>query len=132
MTGSVGNPPSGTEGATQASEGQSSSNNNKQNSGTSASPTTSTNSGNDKAGNTSNVKVGSTGLSSGQGKSVSGTSEKAGTKDTPVVPGSIEQKALDVIRGVFGNGQERKDKLGAEYAEIQKRVNEMYRNGLVY
>lgn len=122
--GSGGNSPSGAKGSTQPSAGQSSSNNNKPNSGSSVLSTTTTNSSNDK--------VGSTGLSSGQGKSVSNNSENARTKATPVIPGSIEQKALDVIRGVFGNGQERKDKLGAEYTEIQKRVNEMYRNGLVH
>ena len=45
--------------------------------------------------------------------------------------GTIEEKAKQVIRGDFGNGQVRKDKLGASYAEIQSKVNEMYRNGLV-
>ena len=43
--------------------------------------------------------------------------------------GTLEQKARQVIRGDFGNGQVRKDRLGAEYAEIQGKVNEMYRNG---
>lgn len=122
-TGSVENSLSGAKAPTQPLERLSSPNNNKPNSGSSASSTTTTNRGNDNAGRT--------GLSSGQGKSVSNNSENAGTKATPVIPGSIEQKALDVIRGVFGNGQERKDKLGAEYAEIQKLVNEMYRTGKV-
>lgn len=44
---------------------------------------------------------------------------------------TLDEKAKSVIRGNFGNGQERKDKLGAEYNAIQARVNEMYRNGLV-
>lgn len=44
---------------------------------------------------------------------------------------AIEAKALQVIRGDFGNGQERKDRLGANYAEIQGKVNDMYRKGLV-
>lgn len=37
----------------------------------------------------------------------------------------IENLAMEVIRGNFGNGQERKDLLGENYAEIQKRVNEL-------
>lgn len=37
----------------------------------------------------------------------------------------IENLAKEVIRGNFGNGQERKDLLGENYAEIQKRVNEL-------
>jgi len=45
--------------------------------------------------------------------------------------GTLEQKANDVIRGIYGNGQERKEKLGNEYRTIQDKVNEMYRNGLV-
>ncbi len=43
----------------------------------------------------------------------------------------IEEKAIQVIRGDYGNGEERKNKLGSEYKVIQKRVNEMYRDGLV-
>lgn len=37
----------------------------------------------------------------------------------------IEALAREVIRGNFGNGQERKDLLGDYYADIQKRVNEI-------
>ena len=43
------------------------------------------------------------------------------------VKGSVEQMAHDVIRGVFGNGRERMDKLGARYTEVQRRVNQIYR-----
>ena len=43
---------------------------------------------------------------------------------------NVEENARRVIRGDFGNGQERKDKLGSAYAEIQSKVNEMYRQGL--
>lgn len=42
---------------------------------------------------------------------------------------SVEEKAKDVWDGVYGNGAERKDKLGSDYKAVQKRVNEMYRNG---
>ena len=48
------------------------------------------------------------------------------------INGSVEELALEVIRGVYGNGLERKQKLGDRYAEIQGKVNEMYRNGLVH
>lgn len=47
------------------------------------------------------------------------------------VSDDVVEKAKRVIRGDFGNGQERKDKLGASYAEIQNKVNEMYRRGEV-
>lgn len=38
---------------------------------------------------------------------------------------AIDKLAMKAIRGDFGNGQDRKNKLGAYYAEIQKRVNEI-------
>lgn len=44
----------------------------------------------------------------------------------------IEQTAKSVIRGDFGNGQERKNRLGSEYSEVQKKVNELYSKGLIY
>lgn len=40
----------------------------------------------------------------------------------------IEQMARDVIAGKYGNGQERKNKLGNLYNEVQKRVNEILSN----
>lgn len=46
--------------------------------------------------------------------------------------GSIEEKALLVIRGNFGNGEERKLKLGSDYNVIQSKVNEMYKDGRVF
>ena len=49
----------------------------------------------------------------------------------PSVRSDVEAEALKVIRGDYGVGKERKDKLGAKYAEIQGKVNEMYRQGLV-
>ena len=48
------------------------------------------------------------------------------------VSGDVEENARRVIRGAFGNGQERRDKLGSSYSEIQNKVNEMYRQGLVH
>lgn len=40
----------------------------------------------------------------------------------------IERLAQEVIRGNFGNGQDRKDLLGENYQEIQDRVNQILRN----
>lgn len=37
----------------------------------------------------------------------------------------VENLANEVISGKYGNGQQRKDLLGENYAEIQKRVNEL-------
>ena len=61
------------------------------------------------------------------GKSPTSPSEKSDNN----VSGDVETNARRVIRGDFGNGQERKDKLGSSYSEIQGKVNEMYRQGIV-
>lgn len=37
----------------------------------------------------------------------------------------VDAAAMDVIRGKYKNGQERKDALGADYEMVQKRVNEL-------
>lgn len=57
---------------------------------------------------------------------------KASQKEEVIPAGTIEEKAILVIRGDFGNGEERKMKLGTEYSTIQNKVNEMYAKGLVY
>ena len=41
----------------------------------------------------------------------------------------IEDMALNTIRGVYGNGQARKDALGENYKAIQTRVNEILASG---
>lgn len=41
---------------------------------------------------------------------------------------SVEQLAKEVIQGKWGNGQERADRLGILYDEVQTRVNQMYKN----
>lgn len=51
---------------------------------------------------------------------------------TEISDGSVDGMAKDVIRGVYGNGQARKEKLGTSYSKVQGRVNEMYRQGLVH
>ena len=43
----------------------------------------------------------------------------------------VDAKAWEVIKGRFGNGEERKQTLGAEYESIQRRVNELYKSGQV-
>ena len=48
------------------------------------------------------------------------------------VDDDVETNARRVIHGDFGNGQERKDKLGSSYSEIQGKVNEMYRQKIVH
>ena len=42
--------------------------------------------------------------------------------------GSIDEKVKQALRGDFGNGLERKQALGEEYAIIQAKVNEWYKN----
>ena len=59
-------------------------------------------------------------------------SETTQKKEAIPVGSSIEEKAKLIIRGDFGNGEERKMKLGSEYSAIQNKVNEMYAKGLVY
>lgn len=61
----------------------------------------------------------------------SSTPAKPSTVSVPV-SGDVVENAHRVIRGDFGNGQERKDRLGSAYSEIQSKVNEMYRQGLVH
>lgn len=43
---------------------------------------------------------------------------------------NIDAIARDVITGKYGNGNERKNKLGNLYEEVQKRVNEMLKNNI--
>lgn len=57
-------------------------------------------------------------------------SSKTSATSSPHLQGTIEEKARQVISGAFGNGADRKNALGAEYAAIQAKVNEIYRNGI--
>jgi hypothetical protein len=52
------------------------------------------------------------------------------TSVTDNVSGDVEAEALKVIRGEYGDGQVRKDKLGNRYEAIQSRVNELKREGV--
>jgi hypothetical protein len=84
---------------------------------------------------TSNPSVSSQGS---EGSSAPANSEVASGKptsgarvmDSPVEEGSVEDKARQVIDGVYGNGTDRKKALGEEYRAIQSKVNELYRRGL--
>ena len=46
-------------------------------------------------------------------------------ENSVLINGTIEEKALQVIRGDFGIGVERRNALGEEYSSIQAKVNEM-------
>ena len=50
------------------------------------------------------------------------------SSSTPVNKKSVDEIAKEVIRGDWGNGQDRKDRLtaaGYDYSAVQKRVNEL-------
>ena len=67
-----------------------------------------------------------------QSKPAATQNTKPSSSTSVTVSGDVEENARRVIRGDFGNGQERRDKLGSSYSEIQGKVNEMYRQGLVH
>lgn len=46
------------------------------------------------------------------------------------VSSDIEQEAMKVIRGDYGNIPERREKLGSRYQEIQDRVNQLKKEGV--
>lgn len=53
--------------------------------------------------------------------------QPAAAKATPT--GDIEDTAMNVIRGNYGNGNVRKQNLGDKYQTIQNRVNQLKREG---
>ena len=82
-----------------------------------------TNSDNNQSNNPStNANTSAQPVQPAQSKQSNATTTKIVVASAPVV-----ENAKRVIRGDFGNGQERKDKLGSAYSEIQRKVNEMYR-----
>ena len=98
-----------------------------------------TDGGTTEGGNTDDGGVTDGGTTDGGNTDDGGTTDAGTTignngndQKTATIPsGTLEEKAKDVIRGNYGNGEVRKQKLGDQYAEIQGKVNEMYRNGLV-
>ncbi len=75
-----------------------------------------------------NTEAISSGAISASSKSSNITSENNIDQPELKLQGTIEDKANQVISGAFGNGSYRKKVLGAEYAEVQAYVNEMYRS----
>lgn len=79
-------------------------------------------------------------LPSEDAKTISGDSAETASKATAGnqksksvsanVSSDVEAEAMKVIRGDYGNGVERKDRLGSNYQAIQNRVNELKREGL--
>ena len=63
-------------------------------------------------------------------KTVDIDSSNASSSST-TIQGTVEELALQVIRGDYGNNPVRRKKLGERYQEIQERVNQMYREGKV-
>jgi len=62
-------------------------------------------------------------------KNQSSSSTSSTSTQSAITPvGSIDEKVNQVLRGDFGNGLERKQALGDEYAVIQAKVNEWYKN----
>lgn len=46
------------------------------------------------------------------------------------ISSNVEQEALKVIRGEYGNIPERREKLGNKYQEIQNKVNQLKKEGV--
>lgn len=66
-----------------------------------------------------------------QDKPITNPTQTKGVIGPSSAAGAVEEEAKEVIRGKYGNGDVRKRNLGDRYAEIQSKVNEMYRNGQV-
>ena len=58
------------------------------------------------------------------------TSTSKPTSASLNVSDNIEQEAMNVIRGDYGNIPERREKLGSKYQEIQNRVNQLKKEGV--
>lgn len=58
------------------------------------------------------------------------TASSSTPANVPNVSDDVEAEAMKVIRGDYGIGRERKDKLGSKYQTIQSRVNELKREGI--
>ena len=83
--------------------------------------------------NTPDVNTAANAATDKQVASAGNHGTSATTEPTMTEPASsVQETANDVIKGTYGNGVTRKHKLGSRYAEVQKRVNEMYRKGEVH
>jgi cytoskeletal protein RodZ len=65
---------------------------------------------------------------SAESKSVTQPATTPATQPSVQVGGDIEDLALKVIRGDYGNGITRKEQLGNKYAEVQRRVNQIFQD----
>ena len=101
------------------------------NSETTAAPTGETSSA--KAGGEANsaasapAKAASTSSAPASASSTSTSAPTTAATPAQAPKGSVEQTAREVMRGVYGNGQVRKDQLGSRYAKVQRRVNQICR-----
>ena len=59
------------------------------------------------------------------GKTNGSSAKPAAPNPAPAPAGNVDALARAVINGQYGNGEERKKRLGANYAAVQKRVNEI-------
>lgn len=94
------------------------------NSETTAAPTGETSSAKAGGGANSAASAPTTAAST---SSASASAPTTATASAQAPKGSVEQTAREVMRGVYGNGQVRKDQLGSRYAKVQRRVNQIYR-----
>lgn len=60
----------------------------------------------------------------------SSTYGPASSDASSTISNDVEAEAMRVIRGDYGVGQQRKDRLGSKYKPIQSRVNELKREGV--
>lgn len=73
------------------------------------------------------TKAASTAPASASASSTSTSAPTTAAAPAQAPTSSVEQTAREVMRGVYGNGQVRKDRLAGRYAEVQRRVNQIYR-----
>lgn len=78
----------------------------------------------------SNVNGSATSVESAKPAETTTTVSASTSVKTVNVSNDVEAEAMKVIRGDYGIGQERKDRLGAKYQTIQNRVNELKREGV--
>lgn len=101
------------------------------NSETTAAPTGETSSA--KAGGGANsaasapAKAASTSSAPASASSAPASASSTAAAPAQAPKGSVEQTAREVMRGVYGNGQVRKDRLAGRYAKVQRRVNQICR-----
>lgn len=65
----------------------------------------------------------------GNDKPTATAADKQPAADKATPTGDIEDTAMNVIRGNYGNGNVRKQNLGDKYQTIQNRVNQLKREG---